>query len=99
MAIPLPFPHSMPVRRLSKACTRGEGALRADSSVVGLAIPLGLVALAMCVRVFNLLALEPFGDEVTWLRWALDKFDPRQPATFWTPLEDEGRPPLFFWLL
>src|SRR5215212_8506794 len=68
-------------------------------AVLSLALPVGLITLALAIRVFNLLALDPFGDEVTWLRWAVVQFDPHQPATLWTPLDDEGRPPLFFWLL
>ncbi len=67
--------------------------------MLGLAIPLGIVGLAIGIRLFNILALDPFGDEVTWLRWAIDHFDPGQAATYWTTLDDEGRPPLFFWLI
>ena len=57
-----------------------------------------LAALAIAIRAFNNLALDPFGDEVTWLRWAIDFFDPQQPITLWTTLREEGRPPLFYWL-
>src|SRR4051812_32171871 len=73
--------------------------LRPQSSVLRFVLPLGLIALSLSVRLFNILALDPFGDEVTWLRWANDQFNLSQPATLWTPLEDEGRPPLFFWLI
>jgi 4-amino-4-deoxy-L-arabinose transferase-like glycosyltransferase len=57
-----------------------------------------LTALAIGIRAFNNLALDPFGDEVTWLRWAVDFYDPQQPITLWTTLREEGRPPLFYWL-
>jgi 4-amino-4-deoxy-L-arabinose transferase-like glycosyltransferase len=97
MAIPMPFPRSAHPRAQTLA-----GAHAAAGARVGLSpfvAPLGLVTLALSIRIFNLLALDPFGDEVTWLRWTLDYFDPREPSSYWTPLDDEGRPPLFFWLL
>lgn len=76
---------------------------RADFGAIGrfamLGVPVTLFLLALALRVTNLLAFDPFGDEVGWLEWVLDFFNPGDPATLWTPLTVEGRPPLYFWLL
>jgi 4-amino-4-deoxy-L-arabinose transferase-like glycosyltransferase len=59
---------------------------------------LALAVLAAVPRLFNLLALDPFVDEVNWVRWAVDRFDPGDPSTYWVPIVQDGRPPLYFWL-
>ena len=59
----------------------------------------GLALLATVPRVVNLLALDPFIDEVAWAHWALRQFDPFVPSTWVQPLVRDGRPPLHFWLI
>ena len=60
---------------------------------------MALALLAAVPRLFNLLALDPFIDEVGWLDWALRQFNPGDPSSWWLPTAAEGRPPLYFWLL
>ena len=59
----------------------------------------GLAVLAAVPRLTNLLALDPFVDEVAWVHWALRQFDPLAPSTWALPLVRDGRPPLHFWLI
>lgn len=61
--------------------------------------PLALALLAAIPRLTNPLAIDPFVDEAYWVHWAVDRFDPRNPATLWHTLAVEGRPPLHYWLL
>ncbi len=58
-----------------------------------------LLLLAALPRLANLLALDPFVDEVNYVHWAVDRFRPDRPATYWLTLSADGRPPLYFWLL
>ena len=58
-----------------------------------------LALLAAVPRVTNLLALDPFVDEVAWTHWALRQFDPATPSSWVAPLVRDGRPPLHFWLI
>ena len=60
---------------------------------------LALLVLAAPPRLLNLLAVDPFVDEVIWLHWTVDLFDFRKPSTFWTPMIADGRPPLHYWIL
>ncbi|MCC6177764.1 MAG: glycosyltransferase family 39 protein [Chloroflexi bacterium] len=57
----------------------------------------GLILLAALPRLVNILALDPYVDEVYAAYWAFTLFDPRDPATYLTPLREDGRPPLYFW--
>jgi 4-amino-4-deoxy-L-arabinose transferase-like glycosyltransferase len=63
-----------------------------------LLVLLALAVLAAVPRLCNLLALDPFVDEVIRVRRAVDLFDPGDPSTYWLPLAQDGRPPLAFWL-
>ncbi len=60
---------------------------------------LALAILAAAPRLFNLLALDPFVDEITWMHWAVDLADsPDRPTRLWLPIVLNGRPPLYYWL-
>ncbi|MFN0071035.1 MAG: ArnT family glycosyltransferase [Chloroflexota bacterium] len=57
-----------------------------------------IIGISIGIRVTNILAFEPFGDEIRWMHWANDLFRLDKPDTYWIPLREEGRPPLFYWL-
>lgn len=58
-----------------------------------------LALLAAVPRTVNLLGLDPFIDESSWVDWALRELQPRVPRTWFAPLLQDGRPPLHFWLM
>lgn len=60
--------------------------------------PLALMVLAVAIRLYNLLAMDPYIDEIGWAHWLVDLFDPGNPITFMTSLSEEARPPLYYWL-
>ena len=66
---------------------------RVDLLILG-----SLVVLAALPRMTNLLGLDPFIDEVAWVDWVIQQFDPLVPRTWFAPLLIDGRPPLHFWL-
>ena len=58
-----------------------------------------LTILAAVPRLVNLLGLDPFVDEASWVDWATREFNPANPRSWFAPLLRDGRPPLHFWLM
>src|SRR5919199_2808518 len=67
--------------RLGRGTDRGLAAGRTCIRPI-----VALALLAAVPRLFNLLALDPFIDEVGWLHWTVHLFDPSNPSTFWLPV-------------
>ena len=75
---------------------------RTDRAAIGrleLALVIGLAIVAAVPRCINLLGLDPFIDESSWVDWATREFEPTVLASWLAPLLHDGRPPLHFWLM
>jgi 4-amino-4-deoxy-L-arabinose transferase-like glycosyltransferase len=91
---PSPMPAITTRERWEKVrCSASRHVTRVD-----LAILASLAVLAALPRLTNILGLDPFVDEASWVDWTAHQFDPLVPRSWFAPLLTDGRPPLHFWL-
>ncbi|HEX2986874.1 MAG TPA: glycosyltransferase family 39 protein, partial [Chloroflexota bacterium] len=62
-------------------------------------LPFGVVVLSLTLRVWNITSLPIFIDESNNLRWAYDMLEQRTRMSLLIPIHEDGKQPLFIWLV